>query len=94
MLEPSLYDGQIEEKLGQTAKKSSKLPRCDRVGAPENRVEESEPKPGISSDVILDGPDNDIGLGSFCKNDSLEGEIDWDNFNNENRKSFSWLILS
>lgn len=71
-----MSDGQIEEKLGQTAKKSSKLPRYDRVGATKNRVEESEPKPGMSSDVNLDSPDNGIGLGSFCKNDSLEGEID------------------
>ena len=51
-----------------------------------NRVEESEPKPGMSSDVNLDSPDNDIRLGSFCKNDSLEGEIDWENFDNEKVK--------
>ena len=62
LLEPSLYDEQIEEKLGQTAEKSSELPRCDRVGATKNRVGESEPKPGMSSDVNLDSPENDIGL--------------------------------
>lgn len=83
LLGPSLYDGQIEEKLGQTAKKSSELPRYDRVGTTKDRVDDSEPKPGMSSDVNLDSPDNDIGLGSFCRNDSLEGEIDWENFDIE-----------
>ena len=83
---------QIEEKLGQTAKKSSELPRCDRVGATNNKVEESEPKPGMSSDVNLDSPDNDTGLGSFRKNDSLEGETDWENFDNEKVKELQLAV--
>lgn len=37
----------------------------------------------MSSDVNLDSPDTDIGLGNFCKNDSLERETDWENFDKE-----------